>query len=252
MLENRPPHISSVDKKRKSDKELAALYEQVIRYYRTLPFDEKKAAKEDRFYRRLVGPNRIFMALKRTVALRQELLPDDLNGIYVANHIGSFDQFYIGEVLRGPVRYLVNEKIPTWPIRWHLLYKPSGVVVVDQKSLSSWRQAKTFLNQYVMQGRSTFIFPEGHRMGPDNIGAFNPGVIEHAQETGQSIVTMAVKNTEKLLATKRPIICVGRTVEVGRRDDIRDKAHEVREAVLEAYDFICEYEAGAHAARIYS
>jgi len=243
MLENRPPHISSGDKKRKSDEELAQLYGQVIQYYQTLPFDEEKAAKEDRFYRRLVGPNRVIMTLKRTKVLRQDLLSGNASGIYVANHIGSFDQFYIGKVLTGPTRYLVNEKIPTWPIRWRLLYKPSGVVVVNQHSLSSWRQAKATLNQYVMHGRNTFIFPEGHRMGPDNIGDFNPGVVDHAQETGCDIVTLAIKNTERLFMMRPPVICVGETVKIGKRDDIRDKAQEVKEAVLEAFDHILKYEA---------
>jgi len=50
-----------------------------------------------------------------------------------------------------------------------------------------------------------------------------------------------LKNTSTLLSY-RPIVCVGETVWVGIRDNIKEATTRVKSAVVSAYNEILEYE----------
>jgi 1-acyl-sn-glycerol-3-phosphate acyltransferase len=136
---------------------------------------------------------------------------------------------------------LVKKKVTTWPIRWNLIYKPTGVVVVEHDSMNSWKQAKTEIIQYLLHGHNVFIFAEGSRRGENNMGNFNPGIAQIAQEVGVSVCTLAIKNTSRLIM-KKPVICAGEAFLVDPREDIRTATERVRIGVVNAYEEILNYE----------
>jgi len=206
------------------------------------PFDGLQATKEQNYYQKMAKISRFYARLKRTKVLHKERINDESATIYTANHIGSYDQFFISLLLdKTPLHYLVKDKVTTWPLRWNLIYKPTGVVVVASGKPGSWEQAKEKLVQYLRHGNSAFIFAEGSRRGENNIGDFKPGIVQVAQEAGVSVKTLAIKNTSKFLL-KNPIVCAGETVSIGPEDDLRATAERIKAGVVSAYNEILAYE----------
>jgi 1-acyl-sn-glycerol-3-phosphate acyltransferase len=240
--QSRPPFMSSKKKLSASDDELTAFYNELRKYHLRLSYDREKVAREERGYGRNTMFSRLFARLKRTTVLHTERIPNHQSVIYTANHIGSFDQFYISLALKKiPLHYLVKEKVTTWPIRWNVVYKPTGVVVVDPESMTSWQQAKAKLVQYLLNGSNVFIFAEGSRRGENNIGNFSSGVAQIAQETGNNVCTLAMKNTLGLFSP-RPIVCVGDSFSVSPRESLKEATIRIKSGVVNAYNEILTYE----------
>lgn len=244
---DKPPFLQSNKKLSATDGELDAYYLSLCEYYFNLPYNRMKVSQQEVKYRTIARIARLFSTLRNTVVLNEKRVVSHHHTIYTANHIGSFDQFYITKLLGyTPLHYLVNEKVTTWPIRWNLIYKPTGVVVVNQQSMASWRDAKTKLTQYLLHGGNVFIFAEGSRRGEDNVGKFSSGIAQIAQETGCNVCTLALKNTSKVFTSKVPFVCVGETFTVGLREDIREATERIKTSVLSAYDEILAYESGCY------
>ena len=140
-----------------------------------------------------------------------------------------------------PIHYLVKKKVTTWLIRWRLLYKPTGAVVIDTNSVASWKTAKEKLIQHLLNESSVFMFAEGSRRGEDNIGQFSSGLAQVAQESGAKVCALALKNTYKL-SSRQPIVCAGETLSIGPRENIKEATARIKSSVLNAYNEILAYE----------
>jgi len=224
-----------------TDHELDRFYHGLREYYKALPHDGDATLKQEDAYRRISRVTSLLPKLKCTKVLHPERISTEPM-IYTANHIGSFDQFHIQSALGDvPLHYLVNDKVPQWPIRWNIIYKPTGAVVVERGSTKSWEQARTKLMQYILHGSKVFVFAEGTRRGEDNIGDMHPGITKIAQDSGSSIGTFAIKNTAKL-HLQNPIVCAGETIKVGSRENLRDATERIKTSIVDAYDEIVSYE----------
>ena len=242
----KPPFLSKKKKLLITDEELDAFYTLLRKYYHlSHPYDRKKVASEEACYRAIARLSHLFANLKRATVLNEDRVIPRQSTIYTSNHIGSFDQFYIAKALgyTTPLHYLVKQKVTRWPIRWNLIYKPTGVVVVDTASISSWKQAKAKLIQYLLNGGNVFIFAEGSRRGENNAGEFSSGVAQIAQDAGCNVCTLALKNTVSLFS-KNPIICVGDILSIDTRKDIKVATEQIKSSVMKAYQEILEYESG--------
>jgi len=239
---NKAPFMTAKKKQSATDEEIETFYSTLREYYLNLPYDRTKVALEELNYRDIARISAFIATLKRTKVLNKERIISQKSAIYTSNHIGSYDQFYIPKLLKKiPLHYLVKDKVTKWPVRWNLVYKPTGVVVVDTTNLSSWLKAKTVLTQYLLHGGSVFMFAEGSRRGEDNMGDFNPGIAQIAQDTGRSVCTLAIKNTVSIFSRK-PIICAGEVFTVDPREDIRIATERIKNGVYSAYNEILEYE----------
>jgi len=239
---DKAPFMTSKKKLSVTEEELDFFYNELCRYYIELPYDTERIVEHERNYLRLARMSCVFASLKGTTVLHKDRLKSSQAMIYTSNHVGSYDQFFIPIALGDTaLHYLVKDKVAKWPIRWNLLYKPTGVVLVEPKNLKSWNCAKAELIQYILHGSKVFIFAEGSRRGENNLGGFNPGIAQIAQEAGQRVCTLAIKNTASLFS-KKPIVCVGETFTVGSREDIRVATERIKTGVVDAYNEILEYE----------
>ncbi len=242
-MSKRAPYLSSKKRETISDEELMKYYDELREYYEQLPFDEKAVAKEEKYCYFLSQFFSFISHLKRIEILNADKLPNENGLICVSNHIGSFDQFFLTSVLKDfRPHYLVKDKVTTWPFRWNVLYKPTGVVVVNQSSMGSWLAAKEKLNNYLYKNRNIFIFPEGTRRGEDNLGEFFSGVGQIVQDTKKPVVTLAVKNSARMFSTVRPIVCIGETLRFDPRTSVHLITETIQDAVYHNYDEIVAYE----------
>jgi len=236
------PYISQNKKKNLSDEQLNEFYNEIREFYLNIPFDNRQAYKEEANYLKLSRILRLLPEFKKATVLNQERLPKGNGYIFVSNHIGPYDQFYALKALSEiPLHFLIKEKVTTWPIRYNLIYKPTGVVVINPESIKSWKEAKKKLIQYVLHGRNIYIYPEGTRRGEENLGDFGWGVAEIALETQTKVVTLATKNVASIFS-KNPIINIGKSMIADKREDIRIITKKLQSHVEDAYNEILEYE----------
>jgi len=243
-MKNSLLRISKIKKLSMTDKELEQYYNNLRQHYLSLPFDEKAIEKSENNFRIFTIFFNLLAIIKRVKILNEELIPNEKGLIFVSNHIGSYDQFYINRLLLKhgyTPHYLVNDKVTKFFFRWNFVFKHVGVVVVNQDSLKSWQWAEEEIIKYLLYGKSVFIFPEGTRRGENNIGDFKTGVAQIAQKSGAKIVTMAIKNFEKFL-TGNPIICLGKVIEFDKQEEGAEATERLKTAVLNAYSEIVKYE----------
>lgn len=243
-MPGKSPFLSDRKRAMISEEELEAHCQAVRSYYLDLPFCREQVEKGENYYQWMARFFTPLNFLKMTMVLHGENLPSSGGGvIFVSNHIGSYDQFFLAAALGlRPVHYLVKQKVTTWPIRWNLIYRPSGAVVVDQQSLQSWKNAMTELVQLLVHGHDILIFPEGTRRGEDNLGEFHAGIAQVVQESGSEVAPLAIKNTARLRSFQQPIVCVGKTLHFGSRDNARAIRQCIQSAVYESYREIQIYE----------
>lgn len=243
-MSDKLPFLSERKRALISEEELEMYCQAVRSYYLDLPFHKEQVEKGENYYQwmaRFFAPLNVF---KRTMVLHVGNLPSrEAGAIFVSNHIGSYDQFFLAAAFGlRPVHYLVNQKVTTWPIRWNLIYRPSGAVVVNQQSLQSWKNAMTELVQLLLHGHDILIFPEGTRRGADNLGEFHAGIAQVVQESGSAVVPLAIRNTARLRSFKQPIVCIGKTLLFTPRDNVRAIKQCIQNAVYENYRTIQIYE----------
>ena len=240
--ETKPPFLPSRKRKTVSDSELESFYSALREYYLGLPYNNERIIRYEHNYQGIARIACVFTSMKGITVLHKDRLESSQAMIYTSNHVGSYDQFFVPAALgKTALHYLVKNKVSKWYVRWNLLYKPTGVVLVEPENMKSWNYAKAELMQYILHDSKVFIFAEGSRRGENNIGGFNPGIAQIAQEAGQNICTLAIKNTASLLS-KNPVICVGETVTVSPREDIRAATERIKTGVVNAYNEILEYE----------
>jgi 1-acyl-sn-glycerol-3-phosphate acyltransferase len=242
----KPPTMLSKKRMTSSDEELTDFYTKLRDYHMNLEYDSERVARTQKYYKVVARICRFLSRMKRTGVLNVDKIITDTSMpmIYTSNHIGSFDQFYIPSLLGDmPLHYLVKNKVTSWPVRWNLIYKPTGVVVIDTENLRSWSYARAKLIQYLLHGNNVFIFAEGSRRGENNIGDFNPGIAQVAQDAGVKVQTLAIKNTSKLFFNK-PIVCGGETFTIDPREDLKHATERIKIGVIDAFNEILKYEGG--------
>jgi len=229
-------------KKILSDDDLSNRYKNLKKYYLSLPYNIKKVKISEKIYKLYAVFFYFISFLKRVRVIGKDKVPNENGIIFVCNHIGSLDQFYIPRLLGlRPLHYLVKEKVKSWFIRWNLIYKSSGVIIVNQESIESWLNAKYEIIKLLLHKKDVFIFPEGTRRGENNIGEFSTGVAQIAQEAEAKIFTLAIKNSHKFFS-KKPIVCAGSLIEISQREDLKEATEKIKSEVLKAYKNIAESE----------
>ena len=127
----------------------------------------------------------------------QDNVPKDRNVVFISNHQGDFDIAIFMALIpknKGFVAKIELNKIPilrTW-------MKYLGCVFIDRKDL---RQSLNTINQainFVKNGHSMVIFPEGTRSKSDKIGNFKPGSFKLATKTNAPIVPVTIDGSYKI------------------------------------------------------
>lgn len=127
----------------------------------------------------------------------QEKLPDGAV-LFVANHQGLFDILALIGYLGKPVGFIAKKEIEKLPIisSWMEMIH---CVFIDRKDR---RQSVRAINRgidYLKQGHSIVIFPEGTRSRGSNLNEFKPGSFRLAIKANVPIVPVAIDGTYQML-----------------------------------------------------
>ena len=140
--------------------------------------------------------------VKLTV-IGQENIPKDEPVLYVANHSSYFDiiiTYSLCPKLTGYVAKDSLEKVPLlnrWMKRLYCLFMNRDDL---KASLNTIKQGI----EYIKQGISICIFPEGTRGDGKTLLPFKEGSLKMAERTGCAIIPMAISNTAAILKDHMP------------------------------------------------
>jgi 1-acyl-sn-glycerol-3-phosphate acyltransferase len=141
-----------------------------------------------------------------------ENIPPNGGLIIAANHQTYIDPFWVGAVLKRPLRFLAWDEAFGWPIvgkamrwlgAWPLQLEKSDPTAI-KRSL-----------QWLRDGGAVVMFPEGGRGNPDgSLRRFKPGAVRIALESGVPILPVTIRGGERVWANTMRVPRVRRHVEV--------------------------------------
>lgn len=126
---------------------------------------------------------------------RQDKSWDNKRYVIVANHV-SFVDSLISSVICLKKKYMIGHIFTKIPI-FGWLAKTAGFVYADRNRPDINRDAVDRAIETMKDGCSFWLYPEGRRELPGQLGEFKTGAYRIAKATGLPILPITMKNTEK-------------------------------------------------------
>ena len=144
----------------------------------------------------------------KVIVIGEENVPKDQAVMYIANHRSYFDTLITYSRTPGLTGYIAKdgvEKVPllrTWMRRLHCLF-------LNRSSMKEGMKTILTAIEYVKQGISITVFPEGTRgkepgAKEQEMNPFKEGCFKIATKTGCPIVPMAITGSREILESHFP------------------------------------------------
>ena len=146
--------------------------------------------------------------------LGKENIPKDRAVLYAANHRGIFDivsAYSQMPDLTGFIAKVEMLKVPLLPFVMRRLY----CLFLDRKDNRKGMEVILKSFEYMKQGISMFIFPEGTRNknnDPAELQTFHNGSFKAAQRVGCPVVPVAIVGAEHIFENHKPSLRPGKIV----------------------------------------
>lgn len=174
----------------------------------------------------------------------QENIPKDEAVLYVANHNSYFDIIISYSLCPGLTGYVAKdsiEKVPLLNIWMRRLY----CLFMNREDMK--QSLKTILKgiDYIKQGVSICIFPEGTRGDSEDMAPFKEGSLKMAEKTGCAIIPLAISNTRNIIYSHMPFVTPTHVIlEYGKpiypkelpREERRSLGHHTQVIIQEMLD----------------
>lgn len=164
--------------------------------------------------------------------------------VIIANHKSNYDAPVAAASTSGNVRFLIKHELLKVPLLGSLFKRTA--VSVDRSSPESRRKSMMVLADYLAQGDSIFMFPEGTRNKTKDqvMIPFKDGAFRLAIELQVPILPLVYINTQKVMPNKPLIMCPGVihihelemvSTDGYSLDDVPKLREKVREMMQNAY-----------------
>ena len=165
--------------------------------------------KEERVSQKIVQAMFKYILLcagTKVTVIGEENVPKDEPVLYIGNHKSNFDTIITYARCPNLTGYVAKnnlEKIPflrTWMKRLHCLF-------LNREDIREGLKVILTAIDYVKEGYSICIFPEGGRNKTENPTIpFHEGSFKVATKTGCKIIPMAIANSEHIMETQTPFL----------------------------------------------
>lgn len=147
----------------------------------------------------------LFMAGVKLTVIGEEHVPKDQAVLYVGNHRSYFDVVMTYARCPRLTGYVAKIEMLRYPLLRSWM-KNLYCLFLDRKDLKAG--LKTILQgiDYIKNGISICIFPEGTRNHHDELLPFKEGSLKMAEKTGCPIIPMAITNSAEILEDHMPFI----------------------------------------------
>lgn len=187
----------------------------------------------------------VFLSGTKVTVKGLENLPTDRSVLYIGNHRSYFDiiiNYIYMPGLTGFVAKKETSKIPSFRV-W---MKYAKCLFLDRDDIKQGLQTILSAIEYVKQGISIFIFPEGTRNKTDEaLLPFKAGSFKIATKSGCDIIPVSINNTSAIFEDHMPIIRKTHVIiEYGKpisvkdlsRDELKALPDTVRDNILYMYE----------------
>jgi 1-acyl-sn-glycerol-3-phosphate acyltransferase len=154
----------------------------------------------------------LWIAGTKVTVIGKENMPDEA-ALYVGNHRSFFDILIMYVQCKDLTGFVAKDslgKIPSLRVWMRYVY----CLFLDRKDIKQGMMTILQAIEYVKQGVSIGIFPEGTYHKKDLLLPFKPGVISFAEKTGAPIIPFVIDSTFKFRC--RPIIIFGEPIYVDK------------------------------------
>lgn len=141
----------------------------------------------------------------RLTVIGHENVPEDQAVLYVANHNSYFDIIITYSLCPNLTGYISKDtlgKVPLLNIWMRRLY----CLFMNREDMK--QSLKVILQgvEYIKQGISICIFPEGTRGDSQKIAPFKNGSMKIAEKTGCPVIPVAISNSREIIYNHMPVV----------------------------------------------
>ncbi|MHB1393346.1 MAG: lysophospholipid acyltransferase family protein [Clostridia bacterium] len=145
------------------------------------------------------------LAGARVKVIGAENIPIDRAVLFVSNHQGNFDIPILLGCIDKPKAFIAKVEMLKMPIirTW---MKQMNCVFLDRQDLRQSLRIMNEATEYLKDGYSMVIFPEGTRSKGETMGEFKAGSLRIAVKANVPIVPVTIKGSYKLMEQNGVII----------------------------------------------
>ena len=183
----------------------------------------------------------LFLAGVHTTVTGLENIPDDEPVLFIGNHRGFFDVIISYTYMKRPTGFVAKKEMKKALIirRW---MDNLFCLFLDRENMKEG--LKTILKgiDYIKDGKSIVIFPEGTRNKGEGVQDFHAGSFKFAEKTGCKIIPMVQTNTDCIFERQFPRLkATHTTLAFGKPIDINSFPKEERKKIAAyTHDVIVE------------
>ena len=201
---------------------------------------EKASDSIARFMFRLI----LFICGTSTTAIGLEHIPSDRPVLFVGNHRGFFDVIISYTYIKGRAAYVAKKEMLKVPIlrRWMTNIR---CIMLDRSNTRAALKSILTGIEYIKEGTSLVIFPEGTRNKGEGVLEFHAGSFKLAEKSGCLIVPVIQNNTSAIFEDQKPFLKKAHTViefcepidmSAMTQDEKKNVASYVHDIVLTKYN----------------
>lgn len=135
----------------------------------------------------------------------RENVPKDRAVLYVGNHNSYFDILLTYSQCPGLTGYVAKSEMLRYPLPRDWM-KRLYCVFLDRSDLRAGMQMILTCIDYIKNGISICIFPEGTRSKDGQMQPFHEGSLKMAAKTGCPIIPMAISNSAQIFENHMPFV----------------------------------------------
>ena len=135
----------------------------------------------------------------------RENVPKDRAVLYVGNHNSYFDILLTYSQCPGLTGYVAKSEMLRYPLLRDWM-KRLYCVFLDRSDLRAGMQMILTCIDYIKNGISICIFPEGTRCRDGQMQPFHEGSLKMAAKTGCPIIPMAISNSAQIFENHMPFV----------------------------------------------
>lgn len=141
----------------------------------------------------------------KVTVIGKENIPKDEAVLFVGNHTSYFDIIITYPLCPGLTGYVSKDSLEKVPLlnRW---MKRLYCLFLNREDLRASLNTIKQGIEYIKQGISIFIFPEGTRGDGKHLLPFKEGSMRMAEKTGCPVVPVAISNTSAILRDHMPFV----------------------------------------------
>ncbi|MCR4740252.1 MAG: 1-acyl-sn-glycerol-3-phosphate acyltransferase [Lachnospiraceae bacterium] len=146
----------------------------------------------------------VFIAGTKVKFIGESNIPKDRAVLYVGNHRSYFDVIIPGTKLSYPSTFVAKKEFNRIPLL-NLWMKNIHCLMLDRSDVKEGLKMVLKAIEYIKEGRSVFVFPEGTRnRTEDLLLPFKEGAMKISTKSGCPIIPVAITNSADVFEAHFP------------------------------------------------